>query len=190
MKKIIEPDYEYVILVDEKNNEIGTEKKSEIHKTKTPLHRAFSCFIFNKKNELLLQQRAICKKTWPLVWSNSICGHPKLFESNIFAVKRRAKDELGCEVENVLEISPYRYRASRNGVEENEICPILVARLSSEINLNKNEVEDIRWISWNDWLEEIKNDKSDKYSIWCKEETEILNKDDNFKKFMKFHQHL
>jgi len=183
MKQITEPEYEYVILIDENNNEIGTAKKSEIHQKKTPLHRAFSCFIFNNKKELLLQQRAKCKKTWPLVWSNSVCGHPKLNETNENTVKRRSLDELGCKVKNVKEISPFRYKASREGVMENEICPILIAEIDSELNLNPEEVENTKWITWENWLKEIKKENND-YSIWCIEETQILNKNQDFKNYL------
>ena len=183
VENIEEPSYEYVILVDEQNNPIGTAKKSEVHNTITPLHRAFSCFIFNDKNELLLQQRAGCKKTWPLVWSNSVCGHPKLDESNSEATIRRSCDELGVLVSDILEISPYRYRASRFGIEENEICPILVARVASSVDKNIEEVEDTLWISWTNWLDEIVKNK-EKYSVWCVEETELLDKSSIFLEWM------
>jgi len=67
---------EKVVLVDEENNVLGTTDKSTVHTANTPLHRGFSAFIFNSKQEILLQQRSKYKKTWPLVWSNSCCGHP------------------------------------------------------------------------------------------------------------------
>jgi len=65
---------EYVVLVDEHNNVLGTTPKATVHGEDTPLHRAFSAFIFNSKGELLLQQRSLAKKTWPGVWSNSFKG--------------------------------------------------------------------------------------------------------------------
>jgi isopentenyl-diphosphate delta-isomerase type 1 len=40
------------------------------------LHRAFSVFLFNEENELLLQQRAASKITFPNVWTNTCCSHP------------------------------------------------------------------------------------------------------------------
>lgn len=181
---ITEPKEEYVILVDEYNNIIGTTPKSSVHQKITPLHRAFSIFIFNEKKELLLQQRAKIKKTWPLVWSNSCCGHPKLNESNIDAAIRRCYDELGIKVKNIKEISPYRYCFSRDGVQENEICPILIGEIDSEININLDEVEEIKWISWKDWLKEIKTNINNKYSEWCIEETIILNNNENFNNFL------
>lgn len=181
--EIKEPKEEYVVLVNEENEILGTSPKATVHTDKTPLHRAFSIFIFNDKKELLLQQRAGSKKTWPLVWSNSCCGHPKLNETNSQAAIRRCQDELGMQIKNVKELSPYRYCFSREGVQENEICPILIGKIASEINLNKEEVETIKWISWNDWLNEVKNNFS-KYSEWCIEETMILNDLEEFQKFI------
>ena len=88
---------EKVVLVDEENNVLGEMLKSEVHSDKTPLHRAFSVFLFDENNQLLLQQRSSKKKTWPLIWSNSCCGHPFLDETNETAIKRRCSDELGIQ---------------------------------------------------------------------------------------------
>lgn len=183
MENIPEPNYEYVILIDKNNNAVGTAKKSEIHQKQTPLHRAFSAFIFNEKKELLLQQRAHHKKTWPLVWSNSVCGHPKLNETYENAAKRRSKDELGCEIKNVKMLEPYQYKASRDGVQENEICPIVVGQINSNLNLNPQEVENTKWITWENWLKKISK-PNNTYSIWCIEETQILNKSKKFKQWL------
>ncbi len=166
---------ELVVLVDEQNNILGTMPKSEVHGAETPLHRAFSVFIFNADKKLLLQQRSHTKKTWPLAWSNSCCGHPGLDEPNTDAVKRRVKDELGMNISWVEEASPYRYQFTKDGVMENEICPIHIGYTENEPVINPDEVEAVEWISWTDFLEEIKNN-TDKYSPWCVEEAMILEK--------------
>lgn len=174
---------EHVVLVDDFNNVIGTTPKSGVHTLYTPLHRAFSAFLFNDKNELLLQQRSHLKKTWPLAWSNSCCGHPGLGESNVDAAYRRVRFELGGTIESIQEVSPYRYRFEKDGVVENEICPILLGRIKTELKVNPDEVESITWITWDGFLEEIQ-EQSDKYSPWCKEEALILNDLDVFKTFL------
>jgi isopentenyl-diphosphate delta-isomerase len=166
---------ELVVLVDENNVILGTMPKSEVHGAVTPLHRAFSIFIFNSEKKLLLQQRSHVKKTWPLAWSNSCCGHPWLDESNIDAVKRRVRDELGMSISWAEEASPYRYQFTKDGVMENEICPIHIGYTGDEPIINPDEVEAIEWISWTDFLEEIKNN-TNKYSPWCVEEAMILEK--------------
>ena len=164
---------EKVVLVDENNEVLGTMPKSEVHGPETPLHRGFSLFLFNHQGELLLQQRSGTKKTWPLVWSNSVCGHPALDESNVDAAKRRLLFELGMHASHIEEVAPYRYSFVRDGVMENEICPILVGLTDGEPKPNKEEVEATRWMAWKDFLEEIKT-KPGTYSEWCEEEAELL----------------
>lgn len=165
---------ERVVLVDEQNNELGTAPKATVHTSNTPLHRGFSCFLFNNKNKLLLTQRALTKKTFPGVWTNTVCGHPAPGESAVKAAKRRLADELGIIVENIKEISPYRYRfADSNGIVENEICPIIVTFSDENPKPNKDEIEAFRWIPWQEFLTEIKNSPQG-YSPWSVEEAKII----------------
>jgi isopentenyl-diphosphate delta-isomerase len=175
---------ELVVLVDESNTPIGTMPKSEVHGPNTPLHRAFSAFIFNSKGQILLQQRSHLKKTWPLVWSNSCCGHPLPDESNLSAAKRRLLDELGLKVTQIEEVSPYRYCFTRFGVMENEICPILVGFTDLEPIPNPDEVENTVWMDWQDFLSEIKNNTDGKWSEWCVEESQILEQNLRFQELL------
>lgn len=170
---------EEVVLVDEDNNVLKTVPKSEVHSAETPLHRAFSSFIFRESGDLLLQQRSHKKKTWPMVWSNTCCGHPSLEESNVEAATRRLQEELGIKVENLEEVSPYRYQFVQNGIMENEICPILVGFTSEEPKINDDEVENTQWIKWEEFLKEV-DSYPGKYSPWCMEQAKILNKNKKF----------
>lgn len=175
---------ELVVLVDNQDQPIGTMPKSEVHGQITPLHRAFSCFVFNSKGELLLQQRAGSKKTWPLVWSNSCCGHPMPEESREDACKRRLKFELGLEFESELAevylVAPYQYCFSKDGVMENEICPILVAFTDDLPNPNPDEVEAIRYMDWTEFVALMKTEGAGGFSPWCVEETLILEGNEEF----------
>ncbi len=164
---------EYVVLVDENDKEIGIEKKAIVHTSKTPLHRAFSLFLFNDKNELLLQQRSNEKTAWPLVWSNSCCGHPLPGESYKNAVLRRTCYELGIKLYSLKKLSDYMYCFTKDGIMENEICPVFVGFYDDMIRPNPLEVASVKWISWKDWLEETMKNPED-YSPWCVEETKIL----------------
>lgn len=166
---------EHVVLVDEYNNVLGTAAKSQVHGADTPLHRGFSCFIFNRDGKLLLQQRSHKKKTWPLVWSNSVCGHPALDESNVDAARRRLAFELGMEATTIEEVASYRYKFVRAGVMENEICPILIGFTDHEPKPNPEEVEAARWVDWRAFIEETKQPGCG-YSEWCIEEAAILEK--------------
>ena len=171
---------EKIVLVDKNNNVLGTASKLEAHNNNTPLHRAFSLFLFNSEGKLLLQQRSRKKKTWPLVWSNSVCGHPMLNESNIDAVKRRLKFELNIELNEIFEILPnFSYRAEMNGIVENELCPVYIGFTDLKPKVNPDEVENIKWIKWNNFLKEIKQ-KPGTYSIWCEEEANLLAENQTF----------
>ncbi len=163
-----------VVLVDEQNNVLGTKPKDEVHTTDTPLHRGFSLFIFNSRNELLVTRRADAKKTFPGVWTNTVCGHPAPDESPEAAAARRLKDEVGITSTDIKLAAPYRYRfADKNGIVENEICPILVGHSDEAPKPDSEELSDWKWTPWKDFLTEIQN-APEKYSPWCIEEAKIL----------------
>lgn len=143
---------EYVILTDEHNRAIGETPKATVHSANTPSHRAFSCFLFNERGELLLQQRALSKHTWPGIWSNSACGHPAPHEALEDAVFRRLAHELGIEraaVQNFTVVLPaFHYYVERDGVVEYEFCPVVIGMLHGEPAANPTEVATTRWIAW------------------------------------------
>jgi len=169
---------EEVILVDEQNNEIGTMPKDAVHTENTPLHRAFSCFVFNDKKELLITQRASTKKTFPGMWTNTVCGHPGKGESVIEAARRRLQEELGLVVRDLVEVAPYRYRfTDSNGIVENELCPICVGYTNDDPVPLAGEVESWKWIPWQEFLKNCKEQKG-MYSPWATEEAVILQQKD------------
>ncbi len=176
---------ELVVLVDEYNNEIGTMDKLAAHNSNTPLHRGFSIFLFNSKGELLLQQRALTKKTWPGVWSNSCCGHPGPGETTEQAIDRRLWYELGLsDIQYELILPDYRYRVERSGIVENEICPVYAGLTDKIPKTNPQEVEAIKYIPWAEFLKIIQNNSS-KYSEWSVEEAQLLDQFTRSKQFEK-----
>ncbi len=168
---------ELVVLVDEKNNVLGTSPKESVHTQNTPLHRGFSLFLFNSKEELLITRRAFDKKTFPGVWTNTVCGHPGPEENVIDAAKRRLLDELGIagqDVKDIREVAPYRYRfADKNGIVENEICPVIVARSEAEPKPNREEVAEWKLIGWKEFLKDLE-DNPEVYSPWSREESSFI----------------
>ncbi|MBA3724264.1 MAG: isopentenyl-diphosphate Delta-isomerase, partial [Candidatus Levybacteria bacterium] len=137
------------------------------HHAHTPLHLAFSCYVFNAKGKFLLTQRALSKKVWPGVWTNSCCGHPGPGEQTDDAVKRRLQYELGLVPLTVQLVLPdFRYRTEFNGIVENEICPVYTARVSSEPKPNPQEVEAYRWIPWEAFVANV-TEHPERYSYWC-----------------------
>lgn len=138
---------ELVVLLDEAGQPAGTADKATVHTTDTPLHLAFSCHVFNEAGEILVTRRALGKKTWPGVWTNSFCGHPAPGEEFTDAIVRRASDELGLEITNLtLALPDFQYRAvDASGVVENEVCPVYVATAVTEPQPNPDEVAEYFW---------------------------------------------
>ena len=175
---------EYVVLVNEKNEPIGKGEKLETHNGQTPLHRGISVFLFDNKGNLLLQQRGHKKKTWPLVWSNTCCGHPQIDETSIDTAKRRLSYELGITQAELTVILPeYRYRFEKDGIFENEFCPVMVGTTQQKPMINTDEVEAIKWIPWEKWLTEV-NKNPQAYSPWFVEETKLLTENKEFQRFL------
>ncbi len=143
---------EHVILLDAQGQPCGTQEKYAAHHDQTPLHLAFSCWLFNDRHQFLLTRRSLTKKAWPGVWTNSVCGHPQSGESFEEAIVRRCKFEVGVTAADVTPVFPeFSYReADSSGIVENERCPVYAARQASEVIPNPEEVMDYRWISLSD----------------------------------------
>ncbi|WP_079118301.1 isopentenyl-diphosphate Delta-isomerase, partial [Streptococcus pneumoniae] len=110
-------DVERVVLLSPEGEAVGTEAKATVHRRTedggTPLHLAFSCHVYDEADRFLLTRRALGKAAFPGVWTNGFCGHPGPGESPAEAVLRRAPQELGVEVSDVVEVLPdFRYRAA------------------------------------------------------------------------------
>lgn len=161
---MIENEIPYVILVDDNDKPIGKMEKIEAHQ-KGLLHRAFSVFIYNDKDELMLQQRALTKYHTPGLWTNTCCSHQKVGESNIEAGKRRLQEEMGFSVP-LKEVMSFTYKAPfDNGLTEHEFDHILVGKFNQKPNPNPEEVNDWKWES----LDNIKKDISENpnlYTAW------------------------
>ncbi len=157
---------EQVILVDENDNQIGLMPKMEAHE-KAVLHRAFSVFVFNDKNELMLQQRAMHKYHSPGLWTNTCCSHQRDGESNLEAGKRRLQEEMGF-VTGLQESTSFIYKAPfDNGLTEHEYDHVMIGHYSDAPVLNADEAADWKWMS----LEDVKQDivaYPELYTAWFK----------------------
>lgn len=140
---------ELVVLLDGDGQSCGTAPKLEVHNHETPLHLAFSCYVFDQSGRVLLTRRALGKATWPGVWTNSFCGHPAPGEDIMDAIRRRGQWELGIDVSGVERRLPdFRYRATdMNGIVENELCPVFTAVTDGAITPRQSEVCEYRWVS-------------------------------------------
>ena len=155
---MVEEISELVVLVDDSGHPVGTADKASVHTTNTPLHLAFSSHIFNDRGEVLVTRRALGKKTWPGVWTNAVCGHPAPDESIEDAIARRARHEMGLDIESVTPAIPgFRYRAvDASGIVENEICPVFTAQATSEPRPRDDEVCEWAWVKPHDLMAAVR----------------------------------
>jgi isopentenyl-diphosphate delta-isomerase len=146
-----------VVLLSEEGRPIGVTPRATVHSTTTPLHLAFSCYLHDDRGRVLVTRRALAKRTWPGVWTNSFCGHPRPGEDVEDAVHRYAEHELGTRVTELTALLPaFRYRAvDPSGVVENELCPVWAARVDAPLHPNPDELVDYRWVEATDLVRAV-----------------------------------
>lgn len=157
---------EQVILVNEHDEKVGLMEKIEAHK-KALLHRAFSVFVLNDKNEIMLQQRALSKYHSPGLWTNTCCSHQRDGETNIEAGKRRLMEEMGFttdlkELFHFIYIAPFD-----NGLTEHELDHVMIGQYNDDPVINPEEVASFKWMK----ADEIKSDiesHPEQYTEWFK----------------------
>ncbi|MDQ2719271.1 MAG: isopentenyl-diphosphate Delta-isomerase [Bacteroidota bacterium] len=166
MKEKLKPTNDLLILVDRQDNEIGLLNKLEVHQ-RGLLHRAFSIFIFNSKNELLLQQRAEKKYHSPGLWSNTCCSHPCYGETIDIAIARRLKEEVGLQCATEFKFNFIYKIEFENGLTEHELDHVYFGKSDEVPKLDLEEVKDWKYIK----LENLENEidsKPQNFSAWLK----------------------
>jgi isopentenyl-diphosphate delta-isomerase len=178
------------ILVNENDEEIGHTSKKDCHiwnniTSGTSLHRAFSVFLFNDKGELLLQQRAAEKITFPLYWTNTCCSHPLHNEADErngeagvkIAARRKLEHELGIPQQQI-DVTRFNYMTRilyqspfDQDWGEHEVDYCLMYKLNEGENItiapNANEIGDYKFVS-REKLEELMNDNKLLFTPWFK----------------------
>lgn len=180
---------EVCIVLDDNDVPIGSASKKTCHLMtnieKGLLHRAFSCFLFDSQNRLLLQQRATEKITFPDLWTNTCCSHPlavptetgSTFEAAVAGAKRAAQrkldHELGIKAHQVpLDqfkfLTRIHYKAPSDGKwGEHEIDYILFIKADVDLDVNPNEVRDVKYVS-PDELKSMFKDEKLQFTPWFK----------------------
>ena len=174
---------EKCILVDINDKPLGSETKKNCHLIENinngMLHRAFSLFLFDKNDKLLLQQRSIHKITYPNHWTNTVCSHPLYDESeitseqNYIGIKRAAKRRLTYELgipSSQLDISKFNYltrikykalNVPDDGIfGENEIDYVIFLRGDFELQPNHNEIKAVKYVSMYELRQLLDEEKS------------------------------
>jgi len=166
---------EFLILVDEQDQEIGQMEKEKCHRLPGFLHRGFLVMVFNSKGELLLTRRSQDKPLFPEIWDGSIASHPRIGEGLEEAVKRRLVEEIGVNSPVGLEnLFKFEYEAcwKDKGVEK-EVCSVFKVVCPQEIKPNPKEIDGFSWIPLEDLKKDLKN-SPEKYSPWFKKAVEKL----------------
>ena len=152
---------EQVVLLDEDGRAVGVTDKATVHHRATPLHLAFSCYVRDLDGRVLVTRRATHKRTWPGVWTNSVCGHPAPGEDLADAVRRRAGQELGLRLEGIALVLPgFRYRAV----------------MADGVRPDADEVDDFAWVPWPEFRTSVLRGERD-VSPWCVEQLQALPED-------------
>lgn len=157
---------ENVILVNLNDEQIGLMPKLEAHE-KAVLHRAFSVFVLNKDNKIMLQQRAEHKYHSPLLWTNTCCSHQRDGETNLQAGNRRLYEEMGFGTD-LKELFHFIYKAPfDNGLTEHELDHVMIGYYNEEPKINTDEVANWKWMG----IEEVQKDillQPENYTVWFK----------------------
>lgn len=170
---------EFVILVDENDNPIGSEEKVKCHLPNGKLHRAFTALLFDNDGRLVLTRRAKEKMLWPNDWDGTFASHPRESETYVSSGERRMPEELG--ISGTLDyLHKFEYHVPYKDVgSENEICGTLIGVIDKLTELKKieGEIDEIKWISSKELLLEIKKNPQ-VYCPWMLIALKLLGKSD------------
>jgi isopentenyl-diphosphate Delta-isomerase len=158
---------DFVVLVNEQAETIGTEEKLKAHQLGL-LHKAFSLFICNAADQMLVQQRGVEKYHFAGLWSNACCSHPIPEESTDAAAHRRLKEELGFDTVLKEAFSfIYKVQDEKSGLYEHELDVVFVGLYEGEITADKEEIEAYKWVNIPDLLADLEKSPAT-YSPWFK----------------------
>jgi isopentenyl-diphosphate delta-isomerase len=164
-----------LILVDAEDNITGYDEKEDCHIIPAKLHRAFSIFIINSKDEMLIHKRSSLKYTWPGFWTNACCSHPRKGENLEDAAQRRLLEEMGftCLLKYLFK---FRYQSNYdNKYGENEVDNVFIGFYDGPLKPDKNEIEEWKFISIDALLEDVEIHPAN-YTPWfMKALPEVIN---------------
>lgn len=150
-----------------------TATREECHKNGL-WHRAVYGFIIDDKQNILLQKRSKNKKMWPNLWDVTAGGHVDSGEFGRQALIREVKEELGIQILD----NDVKYLLGSTSINEkgdivnkhyNE-CYLITKNVNiSDIVLQKEEVEEVKYFSKDELLKRIENNYeglTDKTGPW------------------------
>ena len=157
---------EILVLVDDNDNEIGTDTRENCHAGSGKRHRAYTVFLFHG-GRLLLQRRSSKKLLWPGAWDVSYTSHVYPGETYQKAAERKAKQELGARVGPLTDVHSFVYFAPQGKNAENEFCRVLVGEFDGKVTPNEEEMSAVRWARVRDIQGDLAS-HPDNYTPWFK----------------------
>ena len=180
---------EFIILVDENDNPIGSEEKVKCHLPNGNLHRAFTALLFDKNGRLVLTRRSKKKMLWPNDWDGTFASHPRKSETYVSSGERRMPEELG--ITGTLDyLHKFEYHVPYKDIgSENEICGTLIGIIDESTKLKEieGEIDEIKWITSKELIIELKKNPQI-YCPWMLIALELLEKSD--KSMLKKHANI
>jgi isopentenyl-diphosphate Delta-isomerase len=172
---------EVLILVDDNDNQIGTDTRTNCHAGKGKRHRAYTALLFHD-GKMLLQQRSKRKLLWPGAWDVSFTSHVYPGESYQKAASRRAKEELNARVGNLEDVHSFVYFAPQGENAENEFCRVLVGEFDGKISPNSDEIMATRWALAREVESDLRVNPAS-YTPWFKLSFDGFAKSPSFSKY-------
>lgn len=160
------PKQEILVLVDELDNQIGTDTRENCHLGRGRRHRAYTVFLFHG-GKLLLQRRSEKKTLWPGAWDVSFTSHVYPGETYRQAAARKGKQELDAKFGELRDVYSFVYFAPQGEWAENEFCRLLVGEFDGKVNPNPDEISAIRWVTVPELKKAIESDPGT-YTPWLK----------------------
>lgn len=167
---------EELVLVDGEDHETGYALKADVHRGAGQRHRAFSVFLFDEQQRLLVHRRSAHKPLWPGFWTNSCCSHPRRGEALESAVQRRLREELSCRATELQHVFRFEYHAPFGDVgSEHELCHVYLARAADTASVKGHalEIAELRWIPC-DAVDVLMRTRPAELTPWFRQEWELL----------------
>jgi isopentenyl-diphosphate delta-isomerase len=171
-----------LVLVDEKDNEVGTDTRENCHEGSGKRHRAYTVFLFHD-GRLLLQQRSKKKQLWPGGWDVSFTSHVYPGETYNEAAARKGVQELGASLGELTDVHSFVYFAPQGGHAENEFCRLLVGEFDGRIKPNPDEIASVRWARISDVSRDLERNPQ-LYTPWFRLSMEGFMKSPASKKYL------
>jgi isopentenyldiphosphate isomerase len=151
-------------VIDESGKVVGTEKRSVVHE-KGFLHKSVDVFVLDEGGQIFIQQRSFDKDVGPGLWDLSAAEHLKPGESFEEAAARGVREELGVKAIGLKKIGEADFHFKRGKIIDNEKKVIFRCSFRGKIRLQKEEIEQGKWVSKKELLQEMQ-EKPEKFTEW------------------------